>query len=143
MAASIARGAVRGTRRTRGWRRRMRDARTGRRRRRGCHLARETGIPYCVDQLSMEAPPPTSTRPDPVDEPPLSRIVGAGPGPYHRAPAPEVHLGGSGRPGWQRAMLLLAGLGLFVTALGLMKDGARSLIQAPEGSVDRKSTRLN
>src|SRR3546814_7060305 len=44
-------------------------------------------------------------------------------------------LGGSGRPGWQRALLLLAGLGLFVTALGLMKDGARSLIPALEGSV--------
>src|SRR3546814_12785851 len=94
-------------------------SRTGRRLRRGCHLALETGIPYCVDQLSMEAPPPTSTRPDPVDEPPLSRIVGAGPGPYHRAPVPEVHLGGSGLPGWHRALPLLAGLGRFDTARGL------------------------
>src|SRR3546814_15090883 len=105
MAASIARGAVRGTRRTRGWRRRMRDARTGRRRRRGCHLARETGIPYCVDPLSMQAPPPTSTRPHPVDEPPPSLIVGAGPGPYHRPPVPDVHLGGYGPPAAPRALL--------------------------------------
>jgi len=64
---------------------------------------------------------------------PLSRITGAGPGPYHRAPVPEVHLGG--RPRYQRIAFGVVGLALFVTALGLMKEGARSLIPSLEGSV--------
>jgi Na+/phosphate symporter len=68
-------------------------------------------------------------------EPPLSRITGTGPGPFHETPVPEVHLGGAGRPGWLRLVLGLAGLALFVTALGLMKEGARSLIPALEGSI--------
>ncbi|MDQ3293268.1 MAG: hypothetical protein M3527_02270, partial [Actinomycetota bacterium] len=65
---------------------------------------------------------------------PLSKITGSGPGPYHRQPVPEVRLGGGDRPWWVRLGLLLAGLGLFVTALGLMKSGARSLIPSLEGS---------
>ncbi len=68
-----------------------------------------------------------------TEELPLSRIIGAGPGPYHHAPVPEVHLGG--RPGWQRVLFGLAGLALFVTALGTMKEGARALIPSLEGSV--------
>lgn len=68
------------------------------------------------------------------DEPPLSRIVGAGPGPYHVEPVPEVQLGGAGRPLWQRVLLGVAGLALFVSALGLMSQGARALIPALEGS---------
>ena len=79
----------------------------------------------------MDAP----DRPSPTDERPLSKITGTGPGPYHHAPVPEVQLGGVGRPWWQRALLLLVGLALFVTALGLMKEGARSLIPALEGSI--------
>ena len=74
-------------------------------------------------------------RPSPTDERPLSKITGTGPGPYHHAPVPEVQLGGVGRPWWQRVLLLLVGLALFVTALGLMKEGARSLIPALEGSI--------
>jgi Na+/phosphate symporter len=70
-----------------------------------------------------------------MDEPdaPLSRITGAGPGPFHRAPVPEVRLGG--RPAWQRVLFGVVGVGLFVTALGLMKEGARGLIPTLEGSV--------
>jgi Na+/phosphate symporter len=71
----------------------------------------------------------------PEAAPPLSRITGAGPGPYHDAPVPEVHIGDRGRPWWLRVLLALAGLALFVTALGLMKEGARSLIPALEGSI--------
>ena len=66
---------------------------------------------------------------------PLSRITGAGPGPFHHAPVPEVHLGGGGLPWWQRVLVGVAGLALFVTALSLMKEGARSLIPALEGSI--------
>ncbi|HJR26312.1 MAG TPA: hypothetical protein VJ804_12625 [Acidimicrobiales bacterium] len=68
-------------------------------------------------------------------EEPLSKVVGAGPGPFHRTPVEEVQVGGVGRPAWLRVLLGLAGLALFVTALGLMKEGARSLIPALEGSI--------
>jgi solute carrier family 34 (sodium-dependent phosphate cotransporter) len=81
----------------------------------------------------MEEPPATPSEPAP--EPPLSRITGTGPGPYHPTPVPEVQVGGVGRPLWQRAVLLVVGLGLFLTALGLMKEGARSLIPSLAGSV--------
>lgn len=77
-------------------------------------------------------------RPDehaPPSDPPLSRITGAGPGPYHAVPVPEVHLGGGGLRWWQRVLLGMVGMALFVTALGLMKEGARSLIPTLEGSV--------
>ena len=74
------------------------------------------------------------TSADPATAP-LSRITGAGPGPYHHAPVPEVHIGAYRRPWWQRVLLGMAGLALFVTALGLMRDGARSLIPTLEGSV--------
>jgi Na+/phosphate symporter len=67
--------------------------------------------------------------------PPLSRITGTGPGPYHDAPVPEVHLGGGGLPWWQRTLIGIVGLALFITALGLMKEGARSLIPTLEGSI--------
>jgi hypothetical protein len=67
-------------------------------------------------------------------EAPLSRITGTGPGPYHHAPVPEVHLGAVGLRWPARLALGLAGLALFVTALGLMKEGARSLIPTLEGS---------
>ncbi|MGH9086015.1 MAG: hypothetical protein ACRDYW_11215, partial [Acidimicrobiales bacterium] len=77
----------------------------------------------------------TPRQPSPTDERPLSKITGTGPGPYHHAPVPEVHLGGGGRPWWQRVLLLALGLALFVTALGLMKEGARSLIPTLEGSI--------
>jgi Na+/phosphate symporter len=70
-----------------------------------------------------------------VDEAPLSRITGAGPGPYHHAPVPEVELGAAGRPWWDRAVLAIAGLALFVTALGLMKEGAAALIPTLDGSI--------
>lgn len=76
-----------------------------------------------------EAAPPPSTASD------LSRITGTGPGPYHHAPVPEVHLGGGGRPWWERVLLAIVGLVLFLTALGLMKEGARALIPTLEGSV--------
>jgi solute carrier family 34 (sodium-dependent phosphate cotransporter) len=69
------------------------------------------------------------------DDPPLSRITGTGPGPYHETPFPEVELGAAGRPVWQRLALAVLGLGAFVTALGLMKEGAASLIPTLEGSV--------
>lgn len=68
-------------------------------------------------------------------DPPLSRITGTGPGPYHTTPVPEVHIGGSGLTWWQRTLLGFLGLALFVTALGLMKEGARSLIPTLEGSI--------
>ena len=66
---------------------------------------------------------------------PLSRITGTGPGPFHDSPVPEVHIGGGGLRWWQRVLLGLAGMALFVTALGLMKTGAKELIPALEGSV--------
>jgi hypothetical protein len=66
---------------------------------------------------------------------PLSRVTGAGPGPYHATPVPEVHLGGGELLWWQRLVLGVVGLALFVTALGLMKSGARSLIPTLEGSI--------
>ena len=69
------------------------------------------------------------------DEEELSRITGAGPGPFHHAPVPEVQVGGAGRPWYVRVLLGLVGLTLFVTALGLMKEGAKALIPALEGSV--------
>jgi hypothetical protein len=77
----------------------------------------------------------TPHQPSTTDERPLSKITGTGPGPYHHAPVPEVQLGGVGRPWWQRVLLLVVGLALFVTALGLMKEGARSLIPALDGSI--------
>lgn len=75
------------------------------------------------------------TEPTGTSESPLSRVTGTGPGPYHDAPVPEVHIGGGGRPWGLRVLLGIVGLALFVTALGLMKEGARSLIPALEGSV--------
>jgi hypothetical protein len=69
------------------------------------------------------------------DEAPLSAITGTGPGPYHHVPVPEVQVGGAGRPWYVRVLLGIAGLALFVTALGLMKEGARALIPTLEGSV--------
>jgi solute carrier family 34 (sodium-dependent phosphate cotransporter) len=44
-------------------------------------------------------------------------------------------VGGAGRPWWERVVLGLLGLGAFVTALGLMREGASSLIPALEGSI--------
>lgn len=79
----------------------------------------------------MDEPLPTTTH----DDRPLSRITGTGPGPYHHVPVPEVELGGAGRPWWERGLLALAGLAAFVTALGLMKEGAASLIPSLDGSV--------
>lgn len=73
--------------------------------------------------------------PTPPATSPLSRITGAGPGPFHADPVPEVHIGGGGRPWWQRVAIALVGMALFVTALGLMKEGARSLIPTLEGSI--------
>jgi sodium-dependent phosphate cotransporter len=69
-----------------------------------------------------------------MDEP-LSKIVGTGPGPFHHAPVEEVQVGGAGRPVWLRVVLGIVGLALFLTALGLMKEGAKSLIPALEGSI--------
>jgi solute carrier family 34 (sodium-dependent phosphate cotransporter) len=66
---------------------------------------------------------------------PLSRITGTGPGPYHHVPMPEAEVGGVGRRWWERLVLGLLGIGLFVTALGLMKQGAASLIPTLEGSI--------
>ncbi len=66
---------------------------------------------------------------------PLSRITGTGPGPYHHVPVPEVEVGGAGRRWWERILLGIAGLAAFVTALGLMKEGASSLIPTLEGSI--------
>lgn len=77
---------------------------------------------------------PTSST-SPSGPPPLSRITGAGPGPYHETPVPDVHIGGGGLRWWQRTLLGIAGLALFITALGLMKAGAKSLIPALEGSI--------
>ena len=48
---------------------------------------------------------------------------------------PEAEVGGAGRPWWERLVLGLLGVGAFVTALGLMKQGAASLIPTLEGSV--------
>ncbi|MGH9185891.1 MAG: hypothetical protein ACRD0U_08785 [Acidimicrobiales bacterium] len=62
-------------------------------------------------------------------------MTGAGPGPYHPSPVPDVHIGGGGKPWWIRIALLFAGLGIFITALGLMKEGARELTPSLEGSV--------
>ena len=73
-----------------------------------------------------------STAPPP---PPLSVVTGTGPGPFHQVPVPEVQVGGAGRPWWLRLLLALAGLALFVTALGLMKEGAKTLIPSLEGSI--------
>ena len=69
------------------------------------------------------------------ETPALSRITGAGPGPYHHLPVPDAELGDPGRPWWQRLLFGLVGLAAFVTALGLMKRGAASLIPALEGSI--------
>jgi Na+/phosphate symporter len=68
------------------------------------------------------------------DEAPLSAITGTGPGPYHHVPVPEVQIGGAGRPWYVRVLLGILGMALFVTALGLMSDGARALIPTLEGS---------
>lgn len=67
--------------------------------------------------------------------PPLSRVTGSGPGPYHQVPMAEAFVGGAGRPWWQRLFLALLGLAAFVTALGLMKSGAASLIPSLKGSI--------
>lgn len=69
------------------------------------------------------------------DEEPLSLITGAGPGPYHHVPVEEVQVGGGNRPWYVKVAFGVVGMALFVTALGLMKEGARSLIPALEGSV--------
>ena len=74
------------------------------------------------------APPPTS------DAPPLSRVTGTGPGPYHHVPMPPAEVGGEGR-WWHRLLLGLIGLGCFATALGTMKVGAAALIPTLEGSI--------
>lgn len=79
----------------------------------------------------MDASTPTSA---PV-EPPLSNITGTGPGPYHHLPVPEAPIGAAGLAGWQRILLGVVALSLFVTALGLMKAGAESLIPTLEGSI--------
>jgi solute carrier family 34 (sodium-dependent phosphate cotransporter) len=70
-----------------------------------------------------------------ADEEPLSRITGTGPGPYHHVPVPDVQIGAGRRPVPVRIALGLAGLALFITALGLMSEGARALIPTLEGSV--------
>lgn len=67
--------------------------------------------------------------------PPLSRVTGAGPGPYHHVPMPEVEVGGAARPWWQRVVLAVVGIGAFVTALGMMRAGATDLIPTLEGSI--------
>src|SRR5215216_2369904 len=89
-------------------------------------------VPVGFAMLSVVDAPaePTST-----DDRPLSRITGSGPGPYHDAPVPEVHIGGGGLTWWQRLLIGLVGMALFITALGLMKEGARSLIPTLEGSI--------
>lgn len=69
-----------------------------------------------------------------ADEEPLSRITGTGPGPYHHVPVPDVHLGDHRRPVGARVALGLGGMALFITALGLMSEGARALIPTLEGS---------
>lgn len=76
----------------------------------------------------------SDTPPGRHHEPPLSRITGTGPGPYHHVPMPEAEIGAAGRPGWERLVLGSLGVGCFVTALGLMKQGASALIPALEGS---------
>ena len=43
-------------------------------------------------------------------DPPLSRITGAGPGPYHHVPMPEAEVGGAGRPWWERLVLGVIGV---------------------------------
>jgi Na+/phosphate symporter len=76
-------------------------------------------------------------RPDPPlasDAPPLSRVTGTGPGPYHHVPMPPAEVGGEGT-WWHRLLLGLIGLGCFVTALGTMKVGAAALIPTLEGSI--------
>ena len=80
----------------------------------------------------MHAPvePPIATEP-----PPLSRITGAGPGPYHHVPMEPAVAGAAGHSWWQRVLFGLLGLGCFVTALGLMKAGASALIPTLAGSV--------
>ena len=75
------------------------------------------------------------SRRDPPTSSPLSRITGAGPGPFHHVPMAEASVGGEGRPWWQRLPLALLGVAAFVTALGLMKEGAASLIPSLDGSV--------
>ena len=73
-----------------------------------------------------------------------STIESAPPAPVQAAPAPvrRAESDGSGqepsdrlRRGARRIGALLVGLGLFVTALGIMKAGATALIPALEGSV--------
>ena len=65
----------------------------------------------------------------------LSRVTGTGPGPFHHVPMPDVAVGAAGRPWWERLLLAVLGLGAFVTALGMMKEGAVGLIPSLEGSV--------
>jgi solute carrier family 34 (sodium-dependent phosphate cotransporter) len=76
----------------------------------------------------------SDTPPGRHDAPPLSRITGTGPGPYHHVPMPEAEVGAAGRPRWERLVLGSLGVGCFVTALGLMKEGASALIPTLEGS---------
>lgn len=64
----------------------------------------------------------------------LSRITGSGPGPFHHDPIPDATVGTPGRRWWQRLAYALVGLGSFVTALGLMKQGAAALAPSLEGS---------
>jgi len=69
-------------------------------------------------------PTPASGRPD------VLRVPGV------ELPSEDVAVGAERRvPTPLRALYLIAGLGLFVTALGLMKAGATELIPALEGSV--------
>jgi Na+/phosphate symporter len=68
------------------------------------------------------------------EEEPLSLITGTGPGPYHHVPVEEVQVGGGSRPWYVKLAFGIAGMALFVTALGLMKEGARDLIPTLEGS---------
>jgi Na+/phosphate symporter len=48
---------------------------------------------------------------------------------------PDVAVGAAGRPWWERVLLAVLGLGAFITALGMMKEGAVALIPTLEGSV--------
>src|SRR5688572_2411621 len=94
-----------------------------------------TAMPTVAVAFAMMRVMDPAEEPTNTEEPPLSRITGAGPGPFHATPVPEVHIGGGGLAWWQRLLLGVVGMALFVTALGLMKEGARSLIPALEGSI--------
>ena len=68
------------------------------------------------------------------DDQALSRVTGTGPGPFHDSPVAEVQVGGGNRPWYVKLAFGIAGMALFVTALGLMKAGAKDLIPTLEGS---------